>query len=86
MQHGDDVLADSDVSSIQVLGSVGEPINPQAWLWYRRIFSSGDVPVVDTWFQTETGGHMITPFARGGRYEARFSHLAIFWCPTRLSR
>jgi len=61
MQHGDDVLADSDVSSIQVLGSVGEPINPQAWLWYRRIFSSGDVPVVDTWFQTETGGHMITP-------------------------
>lgn len=61
MQHGDDVLADSNVSSIQVLGSVGEPINPQAWLWYRRIFSSGDVPVVDTWFQTETGGHMITP-------------------------
>ena len=61
MQHGDDVLADSDVSSIQVLGSVGEPINPQAWLWYRRIFSLGDVPVVDTWFQTETGGHMITP-------------------------
>lgn len=61
MQHGDDVLADSDVSSIQVLGSVGEPINPQAWLWYRRIFSSGNVSVVDTWFQTETGGHMITP-------------------------
>ena len=61
MQHGDDVLAGSDVSSIQVLGSVGEPINPQAWLWYRRIFSSGNVPVVDTWFQTETGGHMITP-------------------------
>ena len=61
MQHGDDVLSGSDVSSIRVLGSVGEPINPQAWLWYRRIFSTGDVAVVDTWFQTETGGHMITP-------------------------
>ena len=61
MQHGDDVLAGSDVSSIRILGSVGEPINPQAWLWYRKIFSSGDVPVVDTWWQTETGGHMITP-------------------------
>jgi acetyl-CoA synthetase len=61
MQHGDDVLAGSDVSSIRILGSVGEPINPQAWLWYRRIFSTGNVPVVDTWWQTETGGHMITP-------------------------
>ena len=61
MQHGDDVLGDTDLSSIRVLGSVGEPINPQAWLWYRRIFSSGNVSVVDTWFQTETGGHMITP-------------------------
>jgi len=61
MQHGDDVLSGSDVSSIRVLGSVGEPINPQAWLWYRRIFSTGDVSVVDTYWQTETGGHMITP-------------------------
>ena len=61
MQHGDDVLAGSDVSSIRVLGSVGEPINPQAWLWYRKTFSNGDVPVVDTWWQTETGGHMLTP-------------------------
>jgi len=61
MQHGDDVLSGSDVSSIRILGSVGEPINPEAWLWYRRVFSSGNVPVVDTWWQTETGGHMITP-------------------------
>ena len=61
MQHGDDVLSGSDVSSIRVLGSVGEPINPEAWLWYRRTFSTGNVPVVDTWWQTETGGHMITP-------------------------
>ncbi len=61
MQHGDDVLAGANVSSIRILGSVGEPINPQAWLWYRKTFSLGDVPVVDTWWQTETGGHMITP-------------------------
>jgi len=61
MQHGDDVLGDADTSSIRILGSVGEPINPEAWLWYRKTFSNGDVPVVDTWWQTETGGHMITP-------------------------
>ncbi|MCO4836915.1 MAG: acetate--CoA ligase [Oceanospirillaceae bacterium] len=61
MQHGDDVLSGADVSSIRVLGSVGEPINPEAWLWYRRVFSTGNAPVVDTWWQTETGGHMITP-------------------------
>lgn len=61
MQHGDDVLSGADVSSVRVLGSVGEPINPEAWLWYRRTFSTGNAPVVDTWWQTETGGHMITP-------------------------
>ncbi|HCH32589.1 MAG TPA: acetate--CoA ligase [Oceanospirillaceae bacterium] len=61
MQHGDDVLANADVSSIRVLGSVGEPINPEAWLWYRKTFSDGNAPVVDTWWQTETGGHMLTP-------------------------
>jgi acetyl-CoA synthetase len=61
MQHGDDVLSDADVSSIRVLGSVGEPINPEAWLWYRKTFSDGNAPVVDTWWQTETGGHMLTP-------------------------
>ena len=61
MQHGDDVLSNADVSSIRVLGSVGEPINPEAWLWYRKTFSDGNAPVVDTWWQTETGGHMLTP-------------------------
>jgi len=61
MQHGDDVLSVADVSSIRVLGSVGEPINPEAWLWYRKTFSDGNAPVVDTWWQTETGGHMLTP-------------------------
>ena len=61
MQHGDDVLAGADLSSITLLGSVGEPINPEAWTWYRNIFGNGTAPIVDTWWQTETGGHMITP-------------------------
>jgi acetyl-CoA synthetase len=61
MQHGDDVLGDADLASIKLLGSVGEPINPEAWEWYRKVFSDGKAPIVDTWWQTETGGHMITP-------------------------
>ncbi len=61
MQHGDDVLGDADLASIKLLGSVGEPINPEAWEWYRKVFSDGAAPIVDTWWQTETGGHMITP-------------------------
>jgi acetyl-CoA synthetase len=50
-----------DLSSLRVLGSVGEPINPKAWLWYHRVIGSGRCPVVDTWWQTETGAIMITP-------------------------
>jgi acetyl-CoA synthetase len=61
MQHGDDVLQGANLSSLKLLGSVGEPINPHAWEWYRRVFGQGHVPIVDTWWQTETGGHMITP-------------------------
>ncbi len=61
MQHGDDVLGGADLSSIKLLGSVGEPINPEAWNWYREVFGNGTAPIVDTWWQTETGGHMITP-------------------------
>lgn len=50
-----------DLSSIKVLGTVGEPINPDAWLWYHDEIGKGKCPIVDTWWQTETGGHMITP-------------------------
>ena len=46
---------------LQILGSVGEPINPEAWRWYSDVIGGGRCPVVDTWWQTETGGHMITP-------------------------
>ena len=50
-----------DLSSLRLLGSVGEPINPEAWMWYHNNIGGGRCPIVDTWWQTETGGHMITP-------------------------
>lgn len=50
-----------DLSSLAVLGSVGEPINPEAWLWYYRVVGDSNVSIVDTFWQTETGGHVITP-------------------------
>jgi acetyl-CoA synthetase len=50
-----------DLSSLRVLGSVGEPINPEAWIWYHNIIGKGRCPISDTWWQTETGGHLITP-------------------------
>ena len=50
-----------DLSTLRVLGTVGEPINPEAWMWYHENIGGGKCPIVDTWWQTETGGHMITP-------------------------
>ncbi|HEX5276210.1 MAG TPA: acetate--CoA ligase [Fluviicoccus sp.] len=50
-----------NLSSLRLLGSVGEPINPEAWIWYHEVVGGGRCPIVDTWWQTETGGHMITP-------------------------
>ncbi|UNK46561.1 acetate--CoA ligase [Arthrobacter sulfonylureivorans] len=61
MKWGDDIPAKYDLSSIRVLGSVGEPINPEAWMWYRRVIGGDKAPIVDTWWQTETGAHMIAP-------------------------
>ena len=61
MREGEDIFAGIDLSSLRLLGSVGEPINPEAWEWYRRVFGANQLPIVDTWWQTETGGHMITP-------------------------
>jgi acetyl-CoA synthetase len=60
MREGDDYVTRHDLSSIRLLGSVGEPINPEAWRWYHQTVGKGRVPVVDTWWQTETGGIMIT--------------------------
>lgn len=63
MGAGDDFVTRSDRSSLRVLGTVGEPINPEVWEWYHRVVGEGRCPIVDTWWQTETGGHMITPLA-----------------------
>jgi acetyl-CoA synthetase len=61
MKWGDDIPAEHDLSSLRLLGSVGEPINPEAWMWYRRVIGADRCPIVDTWWQTETGAHMIAP-------------------------
>ncbi|MGW8975231.1 acetate--CoA ligase [Streptomyces platensis] len=61
MKWGDDIPAKFDLSSLRVLGSVGEPINPEAWIWYRKHIGADQTPIVDTWWQTETGGMMLSP-------------------------
>ncbi len=61
MKWGESIPQKFDLSSLRVLGSVGEPINPEAWIWYRRVIGADQAPVVDTWWQTETGGIMISP-------------------------
>ncbi|MBZ6382731.1 acetate--CoA ligase [Sphingomonas sanguinis] len=61
MREGDEWVKKTDRSSLRVLGSVGEPINPEAWEWYYHVVGEGRCPIVDTWWQTETGGHMIAP-------------------------
>jgi acetyl-CoA synthetase len=61
MGQGDDYVTRCDLSSLKLLGSVGEPINPEAWNWYNDVVGQGRCAIVDTWWQTETGGHMITP-------------------------
>jgi acetyl-CoA synthetase len=61
IRHGDEWPGKYDLSSLKILGSVGEPINPEAWMWYYDKVGKGKCPIVDTWWQTETGGFMITP-------------------------
>ncbi|MFN8172239.1 MAG: acetate--CoA ligase [Candidatus Nanopelagicales bacterium] len=61
MKWGDELPAAHDLSSLRLLGSVGEPINPEAWMWYRDVIGGGRCPIVDTWWQTETGAIMISP-------------------------
>ena len=60
MRHGPEPVERFDLSSLKLLGSVGEPINPEAWEWYNEVVGKGKCPIVDTWWQTETGGHMLT--------------------------
>jgi len=61
--QGDEWVLKHDLSSLKVLGTVGEPINEEAWRWYHDLVGKGNCPIVDTWWQTETGGIMITPLA-----------------------
>ena len=61
MQKGEDIVKATSRASLRLLGSVGEPINPEAWEWYHRVVGNGRCPIVDTWWQTETGGILITP-------------------------
>ncbi|MEM9784678.1 MAG: acetate--CoA ligase, partial [Pseudomonadota bacterium] len=61
MGQGDDFVTKYDLSSVRILGTVGEPINPEAWRWYNEVVGQKRCPIVDTWWQTETGGHLITP-------------------------
>jgi acetyl-CoA synthetase len=61
MGQGKEFVEKCDLSSLKVLGTVGEPINPEAWNWYNDVVGKGNCPIVDTWWQTETGGHLLTP-------------------------
>jgi acetyl-CoA synthetase len=61
MKWGDELPQSKDLSSLRLLGSVGEPINPEAWMWYRDVIGGDNCPIIDTWWQTETGGMMISP-------------------------
>ncbi len=62
MGQGNGFVTRHDLSAMKVLGTVGEPINPEAWNWYYDVVGKGRAPIVDTWWQTETGGHLLTPF------------------------
>jgi acetyl-CoA synthetase len=62
MRWGDEWVKKHDLSSLRLLGSVGEPINPEAWMWYYNVIGGKRCPIVDTWWQTETGSHMLTTF------------------------
>ena len=61
MGQGDSFVEKCDLASLRILGTVGEPINPEAWNWYNEVVGKGNCPIVDTWWQTETGGHLMTP-------------------------
>ena len=61
MREGDGPVKKTSRKSLRILGTVGEPINPEAWQWYHKVIGDERCPIVDTWWQTETGGHILTP-------------------------
>ncbi len=78
MQSGDGPVTKTSRASLRLLGSVGEPINPEAWEWYHRIVGDGRCPIVDTWWQTETGGILITPLPGATRLKPGSATLPFF--------
>jgi acetyl-CoA synthetase len=78
MGAGDDCVTSSSRRSLKLLGSVGEPINPEAWEWYYRVVGEGRCPIVDTWWQTETGGILITPLPGATRLKPGSATLPFF--------
>ena len=77
-QHGDAPVTARSRASLRLLGTVGEPINPEVWRWYHEVVGGGRCPVVDTWWQTETGGIMISPLPRATRLEPGSATLPFF--------
>jgi len=78
IKEGDEWPKKRDLSSLRILGSVGEPINPDVWLWYYNVIGSGKCPILDTWWQTETGGHVITPLPGAGPFKPGSASLPFF--------
>jgi acetyl-CoA synthetase len=78
MQGGDDPVKKTSRASLRVLGTVGEPINPEAWRWYHQVVGNGRCPIVDTWWQTETGGILITPLPGATDLKPGSATLAFF--------
>ena len=72
-----------NLESLRLLGTVGEPINPEAWMWYHEVIGKGRCPIVDTWWQTETGAHHDRADSRGHRHQARICHPALLRCRPR---
>ncbi|HEY5433395.1 MAG TPA: acetate--CoA ligase, partial [Coriobacteriia bacterium] len=77
-REGDDWLKKHDLSSLRLLGTVGEPINPEVWLWYHGLVGGGRCPIVDTWWQTETGGILITPLPGAMKIKPGSASLSFF--------
>ena len=78
--YGTNHIEKYDLSSLKVIGSVGEPINEEAWNWYHEHIGKGRCPLVDTWWQTETGGIMISPLAGITPNKPAYASLPLYWC------
>lgn len=88
MKWGEDIPAEYDLSSLRLLGTVGEAINPEAWAWFHEHIGGGRCPIVDTWWQTETGAHMMTPLpgvtvAKPGSAQTPLPGISLTWSMSR---